>query len=125
MLGQRDYELVPEYGKRFDVALLPLHQSKWAEAVNPLKLKEYLALGKPVVSTPFPELQKYLDVVYEAETPSAFAGCIEKAISENSPELVTRRRDKVKDASWDGKAGLVMDKLFGNRESVQEVSAVE
>jgi len=125
MLGQKAYELVPEYGKRFDVALLPLYQSKWAEAVNPLKLKEYLALGKPIISTPFPELQKYLDVVYEAKTPSTFAGCIEKAISENSAEYITRRRDKVRDTSWDSKAELVMDELFKNRESVGKVSEIE
>jgi len=112
MLGQKPYELVPEYGKRFDVALLPLRQSRWAEAVNPLKLKEYLAMGKPVVSTPFPQLQEYLDIVYEAKTPKTFAACIKRAISEDSPELIDKRRQMVKDSSWDSKARLVMKELF-------------
>ena len=112
MLGQKPYELVPEYGKRFDVAVLPLHQSRWADAVNPLKLKEYLALGKPVVSTPFSELRGYSDVVYEAKTPSTFAACIKKAISEDSSELVVKRRDKVRNSSWDSKAEQVLKELF-------------
>jgi glycosyltransferase involved in cell wall biosynthesis len=114
MLGQKKYELVPEYGKRFDVLLLPLRQSRWAQAVNPLKLKEYLAMGKPIVSTPFPELNKYSDVVYEADTPDIFAECIRKAFSENNSELIEKRRDKVRDSTWDSKAALVMKELFQN-----------
>ncbi len=117
MLGQKPYELVPEYGKRFDAALLPLRQSRWAEAVNPLKLKEYLAMGKPVISTPFPQLKEYSDIVYEAKTPKAFAACIKRAISENSPELINKRREKVKDSSWDSKAELVMNELFKDEQS--------
>lgn len=114
MLGQKQYEDVPEYGKRFDVLLLPLKQSKWAEAVNPLKLKEYLAMGKPVISTPFPELKKYEDVVYVADTPDKFAGCIRAALSEDSPELIRKRQEKVKDSSWDSKAAIVIKELFSN-----------
>lgn len=117
MLGQKPYELVPEYGKRFDVALLPLRQSRWAEAVNPLKLKEYLAMGKPVVSTPFPQLREYLDIVYEAKTPKVFAECIKRAISEDCPELISKRREKVKNSSWDSKAELVMNELFESKQS--------
>ncbi|GAG08945.1 unnamed protein product, partial [marine sediment metagenome] len=53
MLGQKPYEQIPHYGKCFDVAIMPWRQNRWIEACNPIKLKEYLALGKPVVSTPF------------------------------------------------------------------------
>lgn len=115
MLGQKPYELVPEYGRKFDVALLPLRQSRWADAVNPLKLKEYLAMGKPVVSTPFPQLREYLDVIYEAKTPETFAASIQRAISDDSPELIKKRREKVKDSSWDSKAELVLNELFGSK----------
>ncbi len=113
MLGQKTYEEIPHYGKCFDVAILPWRVNKWTEAANPIKLKEYLALGKPIVSTPaFTELQEYDDVVYEAETPEEFAECIEKAYSEDSPDLVGKRRAKVSRASWDSKAELVLGELF-------------
>ncbi len=113
MLGQKAYEEIPHYGKCFDVAILPWRVNKWTEAANPIKLKEYLALGKPIVSTPaFSELQEYRDVVYEAGTPEAFAACIAKAYSENSPELVRKRREKVARTSWDSKAELVLGELF-------------
>jgi glycosyltransferase involved in cell wall biosynthesis len=112
MLGQKPYESIPEYGKCFAVALLPVQQNPWTEAVNPLKLKEYLALGKPVVSRPFPELAKYSDVVYEAQTPHEFARCIEKALCEDNPDLVAKRRKRVESASWDSKAEMLLHELF-------------
>ncbi len=117
LLGKKHYEQIPHYGKCFDVAIMPWRRTRWIDVCNPIKLKEYLALGKPVVSTPFAELNKYHDVVYEAETPSAFIKCIKKAISEDSPELINKRREKVKNSSWDSKAELVMNELLGSKQS--------
>ena len=113
IIGKQSYERIPHYGKCFDVAILPLIANKWCEVANPIKLKEYLALGKPVVSTPsFSELQKYLDVVYVAGTPEDFARCIQKACSEDNAELVKKRRQKIAHISWDSKAELVLRELF-------------
>jgi len=115
MLAQQPYERIPHFGKCFDVAILPWRINKWTAAANPIKLKEYLALGKPVVSTPaYTELNSYLDVVYEAKTPEEFAECIKKAWSGNNPELVKKRREKVAKASWDSKAELVLRELFAD-----------
>jgi len=115
MLGQKSYEQIPYYGKCFYIAIFPWKVNKWTEAANPIKLKEYLALGKPVVSTPaFAEMQQYVDVIYEATTPEEFADCIKKALAEDNPERVAARRSKVKDASWESKAEQVMNELFGN-----------
>jgi glycosyltransferase involved in cell wall biosynthesis len=116
ILPKQPYERIPHFGKCFDVAVLPWRINKWTEAANPIKLKEYLALGKPVVSTPaFSELQNYLDVVYEAATPEDFALYIKKAYSENSTELVRKRRERVAQSSWDSKAELVLHKLLKDR----------
>lgn len=112
MLGQKPYEQIPHYGKCFDVAIMPWRQNRWIQACNPIKLKEYLALGKPVVSTPFTELQKYRDVVYQADTPEEFARCIEKALAEDGPERRAARKQEVETSTWDSKAQLVLHKLF-------------
>ena len=111
-LGQKVYEEIPHYGKCLDVCLMPWRQNRWIEACNPIKLKEYLALGKPVVSTPFTELQKYQDVVYQANTPQEFAECIKRALAENSPERIAARRKRVESSTWDNKAELVLQELF-------------
>jgi glycosyltransferase involved in cell wall biosynthesis len=113
-LGQKPYEQIPHYGKFFDVTIMPWKQNRWVDACNPIKLKEYLALGKPIVSTPFSELQKYPDVVYIAETPNEFAKCIEKALKEDNPQRISERRKKVQPYTWDNKAKLVLQKLLGN-----------
>jgi len=120
MLGQKPYEQIPHYGKCFDVAIMPWRQNRWIQACNPIKLKEYLALGKPVVSTPFPELKKYREVVYEAKTAEEFADCIKKALVEDTPERVIARRKKVEHASWDSKAQLVLEELFGKVGDIKE-----
>ena len=113
VIPKQPYKKIPHYGKCFDVAILPWGINKWTEAANPIKLKEYLALGKPVVSTPaFTELQRYLDVVYEAKTPEEFAECIKKAYSQNNPELIEKRRQKVANASWDSKAESMLREIF-------------
>jgi glycosyltransferase involved in cell wall biosynthesis len=113
MLGQKDYEQIPHYGKCFDVAILPWRINKWTEAANPIKFKEYLALGKPVVSTPsFSELQQYNGIAYEAASPKEFAECIKKAYAEDNPELVKKRRQRVAQNSWDSKAEQVLGELF-------------
>lgn len=116
MLGQKPYEKIPHYGKCFDVAILPWRRNSWTEAANPIKLKEYLALGKPIVSTPtFSELKPYLDVVYVAKTAEDFARAIEKALAEDNPERMATRRSRVMNVSWDSKAQKVIDELYADK----------
>lgn len=111
LLGQKPYEDIPKYGRCFDVAIMVWHQNEWIQGCNPIKLKEYLALGKPVVSTPFPQLEYFNDVTYQGATPEQFAESIRRALSENNLERVQARRDKIKDDTWDSKAELVFQEL--------------
>lgn len=111
-LGQKDYSEIFHYGKRFDVAIMPWQQNEWIAGCNPIKLKEYLALGKPIVSTPFSELQHYQDVVYVGTTPAEFVQKIELALAENNQKRVEVRRNRVRPFTWDAKAQEVMAKLF-------------
>lgn len=121
MLGKKPYKQIPHYGKCFDVAIMIWRQTRWIQACNPIKLKEYLALGKPVISTPFTELQNYYDTVYIAESPEEFAHCIKRALVEDNAARIATRRKKVQSDTWDNKAQLVLDALFGNKEVVLAV----
>jgi glycosyltransferase involved in cell wall biosynthesis len=112
MLGQKDYEQIPHYGRQFDVAIMPWNQTLWIQRCNPIKMKEYLALGKPVVSTPFTELQNYHDVIYTALTPEDFAQRIKQALAEDSPERIAARRAKVAKSTWDDRAQTVLAQLY-------------
>jgi glycosyltransferase involved in cell wall biosynthesis len=113
MLGQKTYDQIPHYGKCFDIAIIPWRKNRWTAAANPIKLKEYLALGKPVVTTPaFTEVQRYLDIIYQAESAQDFAENIKKALSEDSPERIEKRKKRVAHSSWDNKAETVLSQLF-------------
>jgi len=102
-LGAKSYEEVPFYGKEFDVAIMPWNRNKWIEFCNPVKTKEYLALGKPIVSVYYPEIEPYSDVVYVAHDYDGFVSCIRKAVAEDNPAKVQQRRDMVRNETWDAK----------------------
>jgi glycosyltransferase involved in cell wall biosynthesis len=112
MLGYKPYTQIPHYGKCFDVAVMPWRQNDWIEACNPIKLKEYLALGKPIVSTPFKELERYDGLVYPASKPEEFVRCIHQALRENDAQRIEARRNKVKTATWRHKAKLLSEMFF-------------
>jgi glycosyltransferase involved in cell wall biosynthesis len=106
-LGQKPYIEIPSYGRAFDVAIMPWNQNRWIEFCNPVKMKEYLALGKPVVTTYYPEVEPYSDVVYVAKDYDDFVDCIRKAVTENDLSLQQQRREKVQNETWDSKAGII------------------
>jgi glycosyltransferase involved in cell wall biosynthesis len=112
-LGQKPYEQIPLYGKEFDVAIMPWNRNKWIEFCNPVKIKEYLALGKPIVSMYYPEIEPYRDVVYVAQDYDSFVSCIHEAVKENNPAMKQLRRERVRNETWDSKVeqiAAVMEK---------------
>lgn len=102
-LGQKPYDQIPFYGKEFDVAIMPWNRNRWIEFCNPIKMKEYLALGKPVVSTYYPEVEAYSDIVYVAQDYDTFVSCIHEAVEEHDPAKEDERRNRVKNETWDNK----------------------
>ncbi len=56
LLGKKDFHILPYYLAQFDAALIPYLNNKYTDTVFPTKVNEYFALGKPVISTPLPEI---------------------------------------------------------------------
>jgi glycosyltransferase involved in cell wall biosynthesis len=81
LLGRRSYDSLPAYCKAFDVAILPFVVNELTVAANPLKLREYLAAGLPVVATPLPEVLKLGALVRMARTPEEFLYEIESLLN--------------------------------------------
>jgi hypothetical protein len=108
---QRPYGRIAHYGAAFDVCLMPWLQNEWIAHCNPVKLKEYLALSKPVVSTPFPELERFADVCYTASGEEAFAKAIDLALAEDDDERRAERRNRAAAHTWDMKFQHVLDLL--------------
>jgi glycosyltransferase involved in cell wall biosynthesis len=103
LLGRRDYKSLPGYCKAFDVAILPFVVNELTLAANPLKLREYLAAGLPVVATPLPEVKELASKVHLALTPEEYLKAIEEllAAGQGGPDMKTSR--KMDDECWDAK----------------------
>jgi glycosyltransferase involved in cell wall biosynthesis len=100
-LGARPYSTLPNYLKVFDVCLIPYKNTERMIYANPLKLRQYLAAGKPVVSTPVPESLRYQDVINIGYTPEEFVAEINQALSANPREAIEKRIDRVRPEAWD------------------------
>lgn len=104
-LGFRPYEVIPKYGSGFDVAIMPWLQNEWIAHSNPIKTKEYLALGLPVVTTPFAEARRYGHVLRIANDADMFVELVRLALAEApSSAKQEQRRAAVAEDSWDRRA---------------------
>ncbi len=113
LLGRKPYADVARYMAAADVLLMPWNNGEWIQNCNPVKLKEYLATGRPVVSTPYPELAPYVQYVAQAKTADAFAAAIRHAIAnpDCAPGTARERRTFVAGQTWDAKADGLLREL--------------
>jgi glycosyltransferase involved in cell wall biosynthesis len=102
-LGQKPYADLPGYCRGFDVALIPFRRNELTQRVNPLKLREYLAAGLPVVATPLPEVARYDGLVHLADDRDTFLAGIEAALAQRRPELDRARVDAMRTESWEAR----------------------
>lgn len=109
LLGQKAYEDVANYMAACDALIMPWNDSPWIKACNPVKLKEYMAVGRPIVSVPFDELEHWRGAVRIASDPASFALAIEAALQE--PCDAAALRGRVADQTWHGKADAVRNAL--------------
>ncbi|WP_433928743.1 glycosyltransferase [Sorangium cellulosum] len=104
LLGQKRYEELPAYLGGWDVALLPFARNEATRFISPTKTPEYLAGGKPVVSTSIRDVvQPYgeLGLVRIADAPRDFVAAVEAALAEDRGPLLARADDLLGQRSWD------------------------
>jgi UDP-galactopyranose mutase len=108
-LGPKPFERVPAYISGFDVCLCPFQTDRVGQAVDPLKIYEYFALGKPVVATRIRELAKLQPMTYIVDDTDGFVRDIRQAADERNPELVARRIAFALDNSWDRRVDRLLN----------------
>jgi glycosyltransferase involved in cell wall biosynthesis len=101
-LGGRDYSQLPAYAKAFDVCMMPFAKNEATEYINPTKALEYMATGRPIVSTDVEDVVlQFSDVVEIAVTHDEFiAGC-ERSIAQPSLRRINAGLKMAKNNSWD------------------------
>ena len=83
------------------VLLMPYRRDVFTDTVFPVKLVEYLAAGRPVVSTPIPAVAEFADVISTAPDAPSFAAAVERAAEQDSPEARAQRIERAAPYSWE------------------------
>ena len=103
-LGPRDYEDLPGYLQLFDVAMIPFKINNITLATSPLKLFEYFAGQKPVVTTPMPECMAW-EEVYIAKDAGTFVKALDIAIKRGrEPDFIMRLAAMARKNTWKERA---------------------
>lgn len=104
LLGPRPYEELPAYLGHWDVAVMPFAAGPATRFLSPVQVLESMAAGRPVVSTPLPDVtEPHGGIVHLAEGPERFAGACEQALAEPAAarELRAQRaRSVLQRTSW-------------------------
>ncbi|HHB91260.1 MAG TPA: glycosyltransferase family 1 protein, partial [Anaerolineae bacterium] len=100
-LGRKPLAELPAYMHSFDVSLMPYAHNLWTENINPLKLYEYLATGRPIVSTDIPAVRDFRDVIRIADNREAFLQAVEEALIHDRAEDAQRRQAIARQHTWD------------------------
>lgn len=103
LLGARPYERVPAYMQAFDVCWVPFDRSGVSQAANPVKIYEYLALAKPVVSTPVADVECYEGLVRVGRDAGEIVEHLRAALAEGGQRADARVRF-ARANSWDARA---------------------
>jgi GT2 family glycosyltransferase/glycosyltransferase involved in cell wall biosynthesis len=111
LTGEIPYADLPAYAQVFDVCIIPFLVNELTLSTNPVKVYEYLSMGKPVVSVRLPELELLADHIRLADTTDAFCDELRAALAEQDPEAANRRRLFAKGETWANRANQLGEAL--------------
>ena len=114
LLGRKPYDSLPSYLKGFDVGIIPFVLNELTRNVNPIKLREYLSAGLPVVSTDIPEVARYVrgagtlaNACTVATTHEDFDAAVEYALANDSPAARRARSEAMLEETWERKVAVL------------------
>ena len=115
--GTIDYKILPHLANGFTVATIPFLINDITESTSPIKLYEYMAMGKPIVTTAMPECMKHPEVMIARDT-KEYVRLLDQAVSiANGPDYPAYREKLIHVAeqnSWDEKAREIIHLTGGD-----------
>lgn len=109
--GAKPYEDLPTFACAFNVAIIPYIDNAQVFNANPLKLREYLATGKPIVSYTNPEIARYADVVNIAKDQDDFIRLVKQCLQGETGSTVDQRLKRVESESWEARYKTVIEEF--------------
>jgi glycosyltransferase involved in cell wall biosynthesis len=128
-LGGRPYAELPALTKGFAVALMPFARNAATEYINPTKALEYMAAGRPVVSTALDEVKSnFGNVARVARTPAEFIACCRREVAAPSRTRIARGLRLAADNTWEAIVakleGHVAESLAAQTSTTSEESSI-
>ena len=111
LVGAQPYQSLPGWARTFSVCIAPYILNRQLLNANPLKIREYLATGRPVVSSWAPEIEPYADVARIVRERTEFLPAIEAALAEGIGPGLQRRLEAVRYSTWDARVDAIVRKL--------------
>lgn len=107
-LGAKKQTELPAYIAAFSACLNPFCKSDLSKDVSPLKFYEYLATGKPIVSTKYPkQVEEYADVTYIANNADEFISLCDAAVAVQPADRTAKQIEYAKACSWDARVAEI------------------
>ena len=107
------FAALPAIAQSADVLIMPYADLPVTRAMQPLKLKEYLATGKPVVVNRLPSTDSWHDCLDVAETPTQFSQLVRERVARGITESQTAARCRLQQETWHSKAEVLGQVLNG------------
>ena len=118
------YAELPRYAAGFDVCVLPWEtEQSFTSYGSAIKVREYLATGKPVVIAPLPEYEPMGDVLRIARSREEFLRLVEEALRETDPVMKEKRQAAVASGTWEARAiwvGKLIERVLQAKASSRE-----
>jgi len=101
-MGGRDYQVLPNYCRAFDICIMPFAMNAATQFINPTKALEYMATGRPIISTPVKDvMRQHKDTVSIVRTAQEFVAEAERLLNNPDPDRIQRGIEKARQSSWD------------------------
>jgi glycosyltransferase involved in cell wall biosynthesis len=109
-LGLREYQKIPSYLHWFDIGIIPFKRNELTVAVNPVKLYEYSAAGKPTVVTGFSDdLEQFNETICIARSKEDFISCLNKALEKSKDQVfMSQLQSFARQHDWDLKTSAII-----------------
>jgi len=111
-LGRKSYEEAPMYIQQFDVAIVPHKTDDFSKSTNPMKIFDYLACGKPVVSTISANLDIFGDLIYATNDYAEFNHYLSQALDEDKTINTEKRLNFIKEHGWNKRTDKMLELIY-------------
>ncbi|MCA9086148.1 MAG: glycosyltransferase [Planctomycetaceae bacterium] len=110
--GPLPFSALPSLAAAADVLIMPYADLPVTRAMQPLKMKEYMATGRPVVVSSLPAVAEWNDCLDVARDPADFARLVLQRCESGVPDIQLRSRRRLRNESWQAKANALERHIF-------------